>query len=249
MKVIGLVSGGKDSCYNMMQCVANGHEIVALANLKPGSASGKDELDSFMYQTVGHDAIHFYAECMDLPLYRREITGTALSLGAQYEVTPKDETEDLYELLKEIKEKHPDVQGVSSGAILSSYQKVRVENVCDRLGLTSLAYLWERDQKELLKEMADAGVHAILIKVAAMGLGHKDLGKTIGEMYPRLLILNEKYDSHVCGEGGEYETFTLDCPLFKKRIIVEETDTVTHSECAFAPVIYLKFNKCRVEQK
>ena len=22
----------------------------------------------------------------------------------------------------------------------------------------------------------------------------------------------------VCGEGGEYETFTLDCPLFKKRI-------------------------------
>lgn len=62
-----------------------------------------DELDSFMYQTVGHDAIHFYADCMQLPLYRREITGTAISLGAQYEVTPKDETEDLYELLKEIK--------------------------------------------------------------------------------------------------------------------------------------------------
>lgn len=29
------VSGGKDSCYNMMQCVQGGHEIVALANLKP----------------------------------------------------------------------------------------------------------------------------------------------------------------------------------------------------------------------
>ena len=28
-------SGGKDSCYNMMQCVAEGHDIVALANLKP----------------------------------------------------------------------------------------------------------------------------------------------------------------------------------------------------------------------
>ena len=23
---------------------------------------------------------------------------------------------------------------------------------------------------------------------------------------------------HECGEGGEYETFTLDCPLFKYRI-------------------------------
>ena len=28
-------SGGKDSCYNMMQCVAMGHSIVALANLTP----------------------------------------------------------------------------------------------------------------------------------------------------------------------------------------------------------------------
>ena len=28
----------------------------------------------------------------------------------------------------------------------------------------------------------------------------------------------ERYGTNVCGEGGEYETFTLDCPLFKKRI-------------------------------
>ena len=41
MKVVALISGGKDSCYNMMHCVANGHQIVALANLKPQSKSGK----------------------------------------------------------------------------------------------------------------------------------------------------------------------------------------------------------------
>lgn len=29
------VSGGKDSCYNMMCCVAEGHSVVALANLRP----------------------------------------------------------------------------------------------------------------------------------------------------------------------------------------------------------------------
>ena len=40
---------------------------------------------------------------------------------------------------------------------------------CQRLGLTSLAYLWRRDQSELLKEMIDSGVSAILIKVASMG--------------------------------------------------------------------------------
>jgi len=40
---------------------------------------------------------------------------------------------------------------------------------CARLGLTVLAYLWRRDQKELLQEMIHCGVHAIIIKVAALG--------------------------------------------------------------------------------
>lgn len=33
--MFSLCSGGKDSCYSMMQCVAAGHQIVALANLQP----------------------------------------------------------------------------------------------------------------------------------------------------------------------------------------------------------------------
>ena len=49
MKVVALISGGKDSCYNMIECVRNGHEIVALANLKPKI---EGEIDSWMYQTV-----------------------------------------------------------------------------------------------------------------------------------------------------------------------------------------------------
>ncbi|KAI8971646.1 ATP-binding domain-containing protein 4 [Mycotypha africana] len=249
MKVVGLVSGGKDSCYNMMQCVAHGHEIVALANLKPLSDCGKDELDSFMYQTVGHDVIHLYSQCMDLPLYRQEISGKPLNQDMNYEATDDDETEDLYRLLIEVLKKHPDVKGVSVGAILSNYQRIRVEHVCNRLGLTSLAYLWERDQKELLFEMANAEVNAVLIKIAAIGLKPTHLGKSIAEMYPILCKMNEMYDLHICGEGGEYETFTLDCPLFKRRIVVEETETVIHSDDAFAQVAYLKFKKCTLQAK
>ena len=68
-RVIALISGGKDSCYSMLQCVAAGHEIVGLANLRPESEK-ENELDSYMYQTVGHQAIDLYAEAMDLPLFR-----------------------------------------------------------------------------------------------------------------------------------------------------------------------------------
>lgn len=54
---------------------------------------------------------------------------------------------------------------MGSGAILSNYQRTRVENVCGRLGLTSLAYLWRRPQSPLLAEMVDAGLDAVLVKV------------------------------------------------------------------------------------
>ncbi|KAI7870272.1 ATP-binding domain-containing protein 4 [Spinellus fusiger] len=249
MKVLGLISGGKDSCYNMMQCIAHGHSISALANLHPPLNAEKDELDSFMYQTVGHDAIQYYSECMELPLYRKEIIGKTILQDMEYVTTENDETEDLYELIKEVLKHHPDIKGVSSGAIMSNYQRIRVEHVCARLGLTSLAYLWERPQKELLAEMAEAKVNAVLIKVAAIGLKPVHLGKSIAEMHPILCDLNDKYDIHICGEGGEYETFTLDCPLFKKRIIVDEIQTIMHSDDAFAPVAYLRFKKCHVEDK
>lgn len=72
MKVVALISGGKDSTFNMMQCIAADHEIVALANLVPHS---KTEIDSFMYQSVGHEAIDLIAAAMDLPLYKRETMG------------------------------------------------------------------------------------------------------------------------------------------------------------------------------
>nr|XP_015206384.1 PREDICTED: diphthine--ammonia ligase isoform X6 [Lepisosteus oculatus] len=98
MKVVALISGGKDSCYNMMQCVAAGHQIVALANLRP--AENKDELDSYMYQTVGHQAVALYAEAMDLPLYRHTIVGESLDTGRDYIECEGDEVEDLYHLLK-----------------------------------------------------------------------------------------------------------------------------------------------------
>jgi diphthine-ammonia ligase len=56
-----------------------------------------------------------------------------------------DEVEDLFELIKDVKSKFPEVQAVSSGAIFSDYQRLRVENVCNRHELMSLAYLWRRD--------------------------------------------------------------------------------------------------------
>jgi diphthamide synthase (EF-2-diphthine--ammonia ligase) len=31
---------------------------------------------------------------------------------------------------------------------------------------------------------------------------------------------SDEYGCHPCGEGGEYETLTLDCPLFRYKIVL-----------------------------
>ncbi|BGP35264.1 hypothetical protein JCM10296v2_007099 [Rhodotorula toruloides] len=248
MKTVALLSGGKDSVYNLLHCVANGHEPVAVASLGP--PAGKDELDSFMYQTVGHSGLATLAQALDLPFFSRAIKGTAVNVGGEYgtregkdkgkqKENDGDETEDLYELLKEVKEAMPSVRGVSVGAILSNYQRVRVEHVCARLGLTPLAYLWERSQPELLREMAEAGMESVLVKVAGAGLQVEHLGKSLKEMEPTLHRLNKRYELHVCGEGGEYETFTLDCPLFKRRVNLDKNTLHISDPSPFSTVAHL----------
>ncbi|KAK4886058.1 hypothetical protein RN001_002329 [Aquatica leii] len=246
MKVVALISGGKDSCYNVMQCIAAGHEVVALANLKPYNET---EIDSYMYQSVGHEAIEFMATAMDLPLFRKEITGSSTNLNINYSPTKNDEVEDLFELLQKVK-LELSVEAVSVGAILSDYQRSRVENVCSRLNLVALAYLWRRDQSELLQEMIKSEIDAIIVKVAALGLDpSRHLGRSLRLVEPHLLAMHEKYGLNVCGEGGEYETLVLDCPLYSSRIVIEESEVILHSNDLIAPVGFLKLNNLKLETK
>lgn len=238
MKFVALVSGGKDSCYNILHCIRQGHELVALANLHPLDES-LQELDSFMFQTVGHDIVSHYGKCTGLPLFRHQIKAqSSKNVSLNYYPTKDDEIEDLYQLLKDVKNELPDVQAVSVGAILSSYQRTRVEDVCGRLGLTVLSYLWHRDQLELMTEMCSMSklegeeeqpkMDARLIKVAAVGLDATHLGKSLPQVFPTLQKLNNMYEVHICGEGGEFETMVLDAPFFTKgRLNVESTQLVS----------------------
>jgi diphthine-ammonia ligase len=64
-----------------------------------------------MYQTVGHSGLATLAQALELPFFKRTITGQAIHVGGDYGDrkakipggTTGDETEDLYELLKDVK--------------------------------------------------------------------------------------------------------------------------------------------------
>lgn len=218
MRFVALVSGGKDSCYALHRLADEGHDLVALANLVPPI---NGEMDSYMYQTVGQNVVLMYAEALGVPCFQRTISGQPLNQTMEYEqVHVGDEVEDLYELLKQI-QGELSFEAVSCGAIHSKYQRVRAENVCARLGLKLLSPLWGREQSELLQEMIDYPIDAILIKVAGIGLEpEKHLGRSLSEMIEHLKKVNARFGFNVCGEGGEYESLTLDAPLFKKKLVM-----------------------------
>lgn len=240
LNVIALISGGKDSLFSILHCQANGHSVVALANLHPAPSANDDEdINSYMYQTVGHSVIPLYEQALGLPLYRQEITGTAVDSSRDY-ATPsqkqeQDETEDLVPLLTKVMDAHPEANAVSTGAILSTYQRTRVESVALRLGLTPLSYLWQYPllppytQSSLLHDMTAVGQEAIIIKTASGGLDQDFLGldvasqKTIARLAKAMGRYGDAGDGAILGEGGEFETLALNGPksLWKKRIRIE----------------------------
>ena len=242
-KVVCLISGGKDSLFSILHCLQNGHEVVALANLFPrqdGMLEATEDLDSYMYQTVGHTVLPLYEQALGLPLYRQEILGSAVNQSKCYGPTDgeEDETEILVPLLNKVKARHPEVNAVSTGAILSDYQRTRVESVAVRLGLTPLSYLWQwpnlppHTQKSLLEDMATAGQDSRIIKVASGGLDDSFLWQNVAEQHTiaRLDKAVSRFgaanDGAILGEGGEYETLAVAGPpqLWKGRIVVAEHD-------------------------
>ncbi|KAI9728499.1 MAG: hypothetical protein M1828_003901 [Chrysothrix sp. TS-e1954] len=287
-KVIALISGGKDSLYSLVHVTALGHEVVALANLYPSSSNVEaqvteypagscnevsvldtkggedDDPNSFMYQTAGHTLIPLFSSALHLPLYRYPIVGTAIETGKSYTAHPSDEVESLTHLLRHVISRHPETTAVSSGAIFSNYQRIRVEAVASALKLTSLAYLWQWPTMEsafrndlgkgsLLSSMQDVGMDARIVKVASGGLDGSHLWLNVAdvtseEKLARTMARFSQLDAGaVIGEGGEFETMALSGPrpLWKRGIVVDRE----HRKVVDADggVSYLQFLGGRVE--
>ena len=97
--------------------------------------------------------------------------------------------------------------------------KSRVDKICGELGIASIAPIWGINQETYLKTLLKANFKAIIIKVAADGLGKEWLGRQLVEAtIAELVELNRKFGINISGEGGEYESLVLDCPIFTKKL-------------------------------
>ena len=203
MRLAAMYSGGKDSTFAMYVAEQMGHEIVCLVTVCPEDSA------SWIFHTPNLSSVPKMAEAM----------------GKELVSVPSDGTEagDMRAMKEALS--GLDVDGIVVGALWSDYQWDRMNSICDDLGLVVLAPLWRKDQDLIYDEMVSSGIEAIIAGVFAEGLNADWLGRSLDkDTKQRLCVLRDKYGLSIMGEGGEYESMTLDSPMHLKRLEIVSSE-------------------------
>jgi diphthine-ammonia ligase len=211
MKLGVLFSSGKDSCY-ATYLMKKKHEISCLITIKSKNP------DSFMFHTANIDITKLQAKSMQIPLI------TQITKGKK-----EEELKDLEKAIKKAIKKYK-IQGIVTGALFSNYQKQRIEKIAKKLDLKTFSPLWHKDQEKELKEIINNKFEIIFSQIAGEGLDPSWLKRKItNKDIENLKKINKKNKINIAGEGGEYESLVLDCPLFKKKIKILKSKIIIDS--------------------
>ena len=165
-----------------------------------------------MYHTPTINLAKKQAEALELPIIVQRTEG-------EKEI----ELKELELAMKKAKEEYK-IQGIITGAIFSNYQRTRIEEICDKLNLKCYSPLWHMNQETVMKNLLKNDFKFIMTKIAAEGFSPEWLGQIINEKHIEKLVgLNKRLNINIAGEGGEFETFVLDAPLFKQKLKIEKT--------------------------
>jgi len=204
MKLGILFSGGKDSCYSAYLARKQNHELSCLISIF------SENKESYMFHTPSISKVKKQANSMNIPLIIQKTKG-------EKEI----ELEDLEKAIKLATKKYK-IQGIATGAIESVYQSSRIQKICDKLNLKCFNPLWKKNPAELLNNLIKDKFKIILTGVFAFPLDKSWLGKKINKKFiQEIETLNKKYKIHMMGEGGEFETFVVNCPLFKEKLKIK----------------------------
>lgn len=205
MKCAVLFSGGKDSTYAAFLAKKANHEISCLITII------SENPESYMFHTPSISKVKKQAEVMDIPLIIQQTKGEK-----------EKELVDLEIAIQRAIDNH-DVEAVVTGAVESAYQVSRIQRICDNLGIECFNPLWQKDQFELLRDLLENNFKIIITGVFAFPLDEKWLGLEINQqLINDITFLYEKYKINPAGEGGEFETLVLNCPIFRQELIVKD---------------------------
>jgi ABC transporter with metal-binding/Fe-S-binding domain ATP-binding protein len=208
MRVGVLCSGGKDSLYAAFRARETGNDLACLISIESANP------DSYLFHTPNIRLVGLQAQAAGLPHVRVRSQG-------EEEV----EVLDLECAILAAKSEHG-IEGIVTGAIRSVYQATRVQKVCSRHDLWCFNPLWLADEESYLERLLSSGFSVLITGVYAEPFGEAWLGRRLDESAVEdLKRIAIRYRTTLTGEGGEFETFVTDCPLFMKRIDVLNADS------------------------
>lgn len=195
--ISALVSTGKDSLYSVYLLENFNYNISNFITIN------SENPDSFMYHTPAVALAESIAKLCGKPLISEDTAGEKES-----------ELSGLRRAIHDSVENYK-VQGISSGAIRSNYQRNRLLLLCEEFGLSLHSPLWQCSEEAYAKSLLKFGFEIMIVRASAEGLGANDVGR----LYDSDFIDNlKKMNLSLVGEGGEFETLVLNCPLYSERL-------------------------------
>jgi len=206
-----LFSGGKDSCLALSYA-------LEFSDVKCLIIMISENVESYMFHTPNMRWAQKQAEAIGIPAIIQKTAGVK-----------EQELKDLEKAIKRAK-KEFGIQGVVTGAVGSVYQASRVQAITNKLGLECFNPLWQKDQIELLQELVEKKFEVIIGGVFGYGM-EQFIGKKIDkEFISDIKKVQEKLKINPAGEGGEFESFTLNAPFFKKKLKIKKSHIVKDKE-------------------
>lgn len=208
-------SGGKDSCFALMQAIHMGYTPKVLLNVlnEEGKISRSHGIPAPVLQAQAALAglpIHLISSSWQD--YEKHFTGALASLKEKYGLT----------------------RAVFGDIDLQPHRDWE-EKVCANSGLTAILPLWQQDRRTLVMKMLESGIETMIVSCNEI-MGERFIGRTID---PALIDELESLGVDACGENGEFHTLVLDCPLFSERMNVSVQNKLLHNNYWFAGLVRL----------
>ncbi|MEM2942918.1 MAG: diphthine--ammonia ligase [Candidatus Bathyarchaeia archaeon] len=203
-------SGGKDSCLACHKAMQEGHVVACLVNF----ISQQHRRVSF--HGVPADLILEQARSVEIPLLQRETS------GGDYE-------EQFRHAVKSLVERG--IEGMVFGDVYLQEHRDWVERMCSNVGLKVLEPLWGMDARDVYSRFINLGFDAIVVSAKSDLIGKEWVGRHLDR---RFLGFLERSGIDVCGENGEYHTFVIDGPIFKRRISILDKEVVLREKNWYA---------------
>ncbi|MFV7235829.1 diphthine--ammonia ligase [Flavobacterium sp. ZB4R12] len=202
-------SGGKDSCYAMMQTVQQGFIPKVLLNMM--NENGKVSRSHGLPLAI----LNQQAQKMQLPMEAIPAT------WGDYEAK-------FIAVLKMLKGKY-DLEAAVFGDIDLQPHKDWEDKVCEAASLKAILPLWQQDRIVLVNQMLESGIVTMIVSCNTT-MGESYLGKILTKELAREL-LEKGIDP--CGENGEFHTLVINCPLFSGAIELPEFTRITYENYCF----------------